>query len=156
MPHLHELYDFVVSAFIVHDDKVLLVHHPKYDKWIPMGGHVELDEDPETALFREIEEETGLDVSILSSKPTLKTTDTTFILTPNFVDVHEATPPHKHIALVYFALAKNQNHRLSAEHDAIHWLSEADLEDPTYNLAPSIKFYCQQAIATAHSQKQKS
>ena len=72
MPHLHELYDFVVSAFIVHDDKVLLVHHPKYDKWIPMGGHVELDEDPETALFREIEEETGLEVSILSSKPTLE------------------------------------------------------------------------------------
>lgn len=60
MPHIHERYDFVVNAFIVFNNKVLLVHHPKYDKWLPMGGHVELDEDPEEALFREIEEETGL------------------------------------------------------------------------------------------------
>jgi ADP-ribose pyrophosphatase YjhB (NUDIX family) len=52
MPHIHELYDFVVTVFIVHKDKVLLVHHPRYGKWIPMGGHIELDEDPEEALFR--------------------------------------------------------------------------------------------------------
>ena len=50
MPHIHALYDFVITVFIVHEDKVLLVNHPKYDKWIPMGGHIELNEDPETAL----------------------------------------------------------------------------------------------------------
>ncbi len=47
MPHIHELYDFVVSAFIVHRGRVLLIYHKKYDEWLPIGGHVELDEDPE-------------------------------------------------------------------------------------------------------------
>lgn len=45
MPHIHELYDFTITVFIVHDGRVLLVNHPKYDKWIPMGGHIELDEE---------------------------------------------------------------------------------------------------------------
>lgn len=66
MPHIHDKYDFVITVFIVYKDKVLLVHHPRYDKWIPMGGHIELDEDPEQALFREIKEETGLEVEIFS------------------------------------------------------------------------------------------
>jgi 8-oxo-dGTP pyrophosphatase MutT (NUDIX family) len=149
MPHIHELYDFVISVFIVHDDKVLLVHHPRYDKWIPMGGHIELNEDPEAALYREIQEETGLKVTILSTKPSLKTNDTKFILTPSFIDVHEANAPHKHIALVYFALAQADSHVLSAEHDAINWVAEHDLGSEKYGLSPSVKFYCRQAINTA-------
>ncbi|HJQ08637.1 MAG TPA: NUDIX domain-containing protein [Candidatus Saccharimonadales bacterium] len=151
MPHIHELYDFTVSVFIVYKDKILLVHHPRYDKWIPMGGHIELDEDPETALFREIKEETGLDVTILSSKPEIQTTDTKFQLTPNFVDVHEANPPHRHIALVYFAQAKDNNHTLSEEHTDIKWLGAEDLDKESYNLSESVKFYCREALAKANA-----
>ena len=60
------------------------IHHPAsmwgqaYNKWIPMGGHIELDEDVEAALYREIKEETGLQVEILSKKPDIHTTDTKF------------------------------------------------------------------------------
>lgn len=151
MPHIHELYDFVVTVFIVHDNKVLLVHHPRYDKWIPMGGHIELDEDVESALYREVAEETGLEVEILSTKPAVETTDTKFLLTPNYVDVHEANAPHKHIAFVYFARAKNNQHTLSAEHSDIHWLGAADLDKPEYNLSKSVKFYCQEAIKAARA-----
>jgi 8-oxo-dGTP pyrophosphatase MutT (NUDIX family) len=149
MPHIHELYDFVVTVFIVHDNKVLLVHHPKYDKWIPMGGHIEMDEDVETALYREVREETGLDVEILSKKPNIETTDTKFLLTPNYMDVHEANPPHKHIALVYFARAKNNQYTISNEHSDIRWLSEGDIDKPEYELSASVKFYCKEAIKAA-------
>lgn len=152
MPHIHELYDFVITVFIVHDNKVLLVHHPKYDKWIPMGGHIELNEDVESALFREVEEETGLEVEILSDKPNIETTDTKFLLTPNYMDVHEANAPHKHIALVYFARAKNNQHKLSDEHSEIHWLSADDLEKPEYSLSESVRFYCKEAIKASRSQ----
>jgi 8-oxo-dGTP pyrophosphatase MutT (NUDIX family) len=36
--------------------------HPVYDpdKWAFVGGHVEEGEDPETAAYRELEEETGI------------------------------------------------------------------------------------------------
>jgi 8-oxo-dGTP diphosphatase len=149
MPHIHERYDFVITVYIVHDNKVLIVHHPRYDMWIPMGGHIELDEDPEEALFREIKEETGLDVEILSSKPTIKQNDTKFILTPRFIDVHKANPPHKHIALVYFARAKNNNHILSDEHTEIRWLGLDDLDKTEYKLSDSVKFYSAEAIAAS-------
>jgi 8-oxo-dGTP pyrophosphatase MutT (NUDIX family) len=152
MPHIHELYDFVITVFIVHDDKVLLVHHPRYNKWIPMGGHIELDEDVESALFREIAEETGLEVAILSSKPNLEAPGTKFQLTPNYVDVHDANPPHQHIALIYFGRATDNKHTLSDEHTAMHWLSVEDLDKPEYDLSPSVKFYCKEAIKAARSQ----
>lgn len=151
MPHIHKLYDFVITVFIVHDNKVLLVHHPKYNKWIPMGGHIELDEDVESALFREVKEETGLDVEILATKPGLQTTDTKFLFTPSYMDVHEANAPHKHIALVYFARAKSNQHVLSSEHKDIHWLSEEDVEKPEYALTPSVQFYCREAIKAAEN-----
>ena len=146
MPHIHEKYDFTITVFIVHEGKVLLVNHPRYNKWIPMGGHIELDENPEEALFREIQEETGLDVEILSERPRVESPGTKFLLTPSYVDVHEANLPHKHISFTYFAKAKNKNHILSAEHDAIKWFSAEELEDPQYNLTPSAKFYAKEAI----------
>jgi 8-oxo-dGTP pyrophosphatase MutT (NUDIX family) len=148
MPHIHEKYDFVITVFITYNDRVLLVHHPRYDKWIPMGGHIELDEDPEEALFREIKEETGLDVEILSEKPSIEQRDTKFIYPPRYIDVHEANPPHKHIALVYFAKAKSNKHTLSDEHEDIRWLGLNDLDKPEYSLSDSVKFYCRQAIET--------
>jgi 8-oxo-dGTP pyrophosphatase MutT (NUDIX family) len=149
VPHIHDQYDFVITVFIVHGGKVLLVNHPRYNKWIPMGGHIELDEDPEEALFREIKEETGLEVEILSKKPEIDQHDTKFIYTPRYIDVHEASAPHKHIALVYFAKAKNNKHRLSDEHKAIKWLSLKDLGKSKYALSESVKFYAKEAVKAA-------
>jgi len=65
------------------------------------------------------------------------------------MDVHDANPPHKHIALIYFARAKNNRHIISDEHTAIQWLSEQDLDSPKYDLSKSIKFYCREAIASS-------
>ena len=47
MAHIHEKIDFTVSIFVVQDGKILLIHHRNLNKWLPLGGHVELDEDPE-------------------------------------------------------------------------------------------------------------
>jgi 8-oxo-dGTP pyrophosphatase MutT (NUDIX family) len=149
MSHIHEKYDFTVSVIIVYRDKVLLVHHPRYDKWLPMGGHIELDEDPDQALFREIAEETGLEVEIISKKPDIEDGDTKLMYTPRYIEVHDASPPHKHISFIYYGKAKTNKHVLSAEHTEINWLSLDDLEKPSYDLSSSIKFYCREAIETA-------
>lgn len=150
MPHIHHLYDYTITVFIVSKTgNVLLVNHPRYERWIPMGGHIELDEDPEQALYREIAEETSLDVTIMSNKPSTKSEGTKFILTPNYVDVHEANPPHKHISFTYFAIAKNDAFVKSDEHTDMKWFTEEDLEDPTYGLQESVIFYAQQAMKAA-------
>ncbi|GAA0955946.1 NUDIX domain-containing protein [Actinocorallia libanotica] len=53
------------SAVILTDDRVLLLKSTKgTGSYIYPGGHVE-NEDPATAVLREIREETGLDVELL-------------------------------------------------------------------------------------------
>jgi 8-oxo-dGTP pyrophosphatase MutT (NUDIX family) len=152
MPHIHEQYDFIVAAYIVHDDRVLLVQHPRYGKWIPVGGHIELDEEPEEALVREITEETGLQVELLADKPPHMQGVVKFVPTPRYIDVHEANSPHRHIGLVYFARAKSDAYVISAEHTDLQWLSATDLDDLKYRLDESVKFYCRQALAVAKNQ----
>lgn len=146
MGHIHEMYDFVVTLFVVHDGKVLFAHHTRYNKWVPVGGHIDLDEDPERAAFREILEETGLEIEILSTKPEFNDSSSKPLFTPNYMDVYDANPPHKHIALIYFARAKSSLFKKSDEHYSLRWLSSHDLDNEAYDLDPSLKFYSLKAI----------
>jgi 8-oxo-dGTP diphosphatase len=150
MPHIHEQIDFTVAVFIVFKDKVLLVNHPRYGKWLCPGGHIELDEDPDEALFRELVEETGLrDVEILSSKPKINDHGRKSLYTPNFMDIHEANPPHRHIALIYFGRSKDNKQIKSDEHTEIKWFSDTELDETKYNVPDDIKFYSREAIKLA-------
>ncbi len=58
-----------VGAIIIEDENVLIVRRgqpPKMGAWSIPGGGVDLGEDLEQACMREVREETGLDVEILS------------------------------------------------------------------------------------------
>lgn len=148
MPHIHELYDYTVAAFIVSPDgnHVLLVNHPRYSKWIPVGGHIELDEDPEDALYREIQEEAGLEVEPVAGKPDVESPGTKFLPAPHYLDVHEANPPHKHISFTYFVRAKSEDFTLSSEHDEMKWFTAEELDDKKYNLSAEVKFLVTEAL----------
>jgi ADP-ribose pyrophosphatase YjhB (NUDIX family) len=142
MPHIHELIDFTVEAFVVHENRVLLIYHTQLRKWLPLGGHIELDEDPEQALFREIREESGLEVNILSQKPAQQFEGKKFLYPPIYLDIHPITSTHHHIGLVYFATAASDQVTLAAdEHEAIRWFSEAELHDPAFGIQPDVLFY---------------
>jgi 8-oxo-dGTP pyrophosphatase MutT (NUDIX family) len=150
MPHIHELYDFVVSIFLVHRDKALLVYHKKYDEWVPIGGHIDLDEDPEEALFKEIREECGLKVRVLSTKPSIAHPGVKPILTPSYVDVHRISKTHKHIAFIYLGVASSDRVKLlEREHREYRWLSEKEIRIGALPLSPSIKFYALEALKAA-------
>ncbi len=154
MPHIHRLYDFVVSAFIVHRGRTLLGYHRKYNEWVPIGGHIDLDEDPEEALFKEIREECGLKVKILAERPPIAHPGVKPIYTPAYVDVHRIKGVHKHIALIYFAKAASGRVRLlEREFKEYRWLSKKDLDDPKLRLAPSIRFYCLRSLEAAKKAK---
>lgn len=157
MPHIHRLFDFVVSAFLVHKDAVLLIHHKRYNEWLPLGGHIEMNEDPEQALFREIREESGLRVRILAAKPAIAHAGVKPLLTPAFLDVHRIEGAHRHIAFVYFAAAASRKVRLhTREHHAFRWLTAADLTKREYRLSKSIRFYCRRALEAARTEKRRS
>ena len=147
MPHIHDLIDFVVSIFIVYENKVLLIHHKQLNKWLPIGGHIELDEDPEESLFKEVKEECGLEIEVLGEKPTIESEGTKFLYSPSFLDIHKISESHKHIGLTYFAKAKSDKFIFNKEeHTGIRWFNREDLEKPEFNINLAVKFYSNEAM----------
>ena len=150
MPHIHERCDFVVSAFIVHENKVLLIHHKTYNEWLPIGGHVELDEDPEEALYREIQEECGLKVNLLCKAPDIGHEGVKPLPSPHFMDSHRISDTHRHVAFVFFGKSASNDVRLhEKEHFEYRWVGEHELDDPSLALIKSIRFYCAEALKAA-------
>src|SRR6185436_5266087 len=94
------------------DNKVLLHKHKKLGFWLPPGGHIELDEDPNEAAVREVKEESGLDVEIIGNP---RAQDEPWsdkgrdLIPPKFLNRHyfDAAKTHEHIDFVYFARAKS-------------------------------------------------
>lgn len=148
MPHIHDLIDFTVDVFIVHDKKVLLIFHKKHNMWLQIGGHIELNEDPDEALFREVKEECGLDIEIIGGKqPNIEMKGTKFLYAPVFMNIHDINETHKHIGLIYFAKAKSDKFVLNnKEHKDIRWFTKEDLEKPEFNLNEAVKFYAKEAL----------
>lgn len=148
MPHIHEKIDFVVSAWIVYKDKILLVYHKEQQTWLPIGGHIELEETPEKALFREVKEECGLDIEVIGEKPPyFDKSSTKFLLAPTYIDIHPINDNHWHIALEYFAKAKSDVVRLAdREHDKIRWFTEKELDESQHNILVEIKFLAKKAL----------
>jgi 8-oxo-dGTP pyrophosphatase MutT (NUDIX family) len=146
--HIHEKIDFTVAIFVVYDGKVLLIHHRNLNKWLPVGGHVELDEDPETAALREAKEESGLDVELLGERPPTTEPGTRALIAPRYLDIHRITDTHQHIGMMYWARPKHGTLTLSAsEHHDIRWCSAADLDDLQPPMTAAVKWYCRAALS---------
>jgi len=148
MPHIHEKIDFTVAIFVVHDAKILLIHHRKLDKWLPLGGHIELEEDPEQAALREAKEESGLDVELIGERPPTTSPGTRALIAPRFLDIHRINDSHEHIGLIYWARPKvGPAVSLAAEeHHDIRWCGREDLEKLSPPMTDAVKWYCRQAI----------
>lgn len=149
MGHIHKDIDLTVSVYIVNGGKVLLIFHKKLQSWLPIGGHVELHEDAEEALIREISEECGLSVKLTSpSLPEVPgITDMKFLPLPAGFDIHGVGGGHRHMNLVYFGTSSDNNAVLAeGEHDSIRWFTTEEIDDPSWGVWPSIKFYAKEAI----------
>ncbi len=147
MPHLHEKIDFTVAVFVVRDGRVLLVHHRRLHKWLPVGGHIELDEDPEIAALREAQEESGFEIELLGERPPTTGDGTRALIAPRFLDIHRINPTHEHIGMIYWARPKSGELRLAAEeHHDIRWCSSADLDHLTPPVTDAVKWYARKAL----------
>ena len=155
MPHLNtgpgEI-DFVTGYFPVFKNKVLLVHHKRLGMWACGGGHIELTEDPNESLLREVEEDFGWkpdEVEIVSvreealDRPGFKS-----LFPPAYLNIHRVNAEgHRHVSLAYFLKVTTDMARLNdREHASMRWFSEEELDDPQYDLPPEICFYAKEAI----------
>ncbi len=152
MPHIHDKIDFTVEVFIVFKDKVLLRLHDKYKIWLSVGGHIELDEDPNQAAVREVKEEVGLSIKLIGATPnTGEVPSATFqyheLLAPRYLNRHRVSPTHEHVTLVYFATAESDSIAVTYQSDKSEqwkWFTRAEIESA--DLRPNIKFYALKAL----------
>ncbi|MDB5245447.1 MAG: hydrolase [Parcubacteria group bacterium] len=159
MPHIHEKIDFVANVFIVNGNTVLLRKHDKYKVWLPPGGHVELDEDPTEAAVREMKEEVGLDVSLVSAMP-INTERLSYadnegkdLITPYFMNRHRISDTHEHISFEYFGTSETKSvvQGETELSDDIKWFTCEELNDPSYGIAETIRHYAKAALAALGS-----
>lgn len=110
LPHL------TVSGIVIVDNQILLVHHKRLSAWLPPGGHVEPTELPHEAVVREVLEETGYAVDVVSRMmPATGDPDAFFLPTPlcvHAVRAKEAGQNVYHVDIAYLCRrAKNSQNQ---------------------------------------------
>ncbi len=147
MPHIHEKIDFTVEVFIVHKNRVLLRLHDKYRIWLSVGGHIELDEDPNQAAIREVKEEVGLDIELVDSRKFKgKNSEYEELIAPVGMDRHRISDTHEHITFIYFAKAKTDKVIPEKETDQWKWCERDEIEKLD-NIRPNVIFYAKRALS---------
>ena len=139
MAHIHTArgdFDYTASAYIVNDNKVLLLMHHKLHMWLPPAGHVEVNETPIAAVYRKAEEEVGLSRHNLTFVPT----STTYrdlardevqqgIPLPFDLELHPIDDDHSHIDFAYV------------------FVSDTDIVTPEQDGATDLRWYTLDEIA---------
>lgn len=149
MPHIFYSLDWTVSVFIVNAGRVLLVHHRQLKKWLPVGGHIEPNEDPVTAAHREVAEEVGLDIHLLGKRLPRKFAGTQGLVAPVYMDIHDIHGDHRHLGMIYFATAESDEVFVAEdEHFDNRWFTPQELEDPKWGVPEAIEFYAKEALAS--------
>lgn len=151
MPHIHEKVDFTVEVFVVYKDTVLLRKHDKYNMWLSVGGHIELDEDPNQAAVREVKEEVGLDVELDASLQTFQKNDENYheLIPPYFVNRHRINENHEHVTLTYFAKSEtNMIEQLTEDEQSsdCKWFTKEEIENLT-DIRESVKHYALKSLS---------
>jgi 8-oxo-dGTP pyrophosphatase MutT (NUDIX family) len=123
--------DFTVATFVIHQAKVLLLWHRKLSMWLPPGGHVDPHELPDEAAVREVKEEAGLDVVLLSQPSMPPMPGPRQLARPEGIQLEDISPGHQHIDLIYFARpADPRAIRPVANHEVerVGWYGMEDLQ----------------------------
>jgi 8-oxo-dGTP diphosphatase len=136
----------ICSGYLVEQGRVLLVHHNRFGKWVPPGGHIEPGETFAETAVREFEEETGLLVEAISTQPVIHPPDdnATPEPVPFYADVERegfAAP-----ALIQFFYVRRPagagNRPVEAQLEEVHdaaWFTLDDLDTiPTFDQVRSL------------------
>ena len=124
---------FTATAFVVRGDATLLHWHKRLARWLPPGGHIEQDEEPQEAALREVREETGLVCEVVATSPSHAFRQPQQLPAPYAVlleDIPDSKEPaHKHIDLIYFVRSVDGAEHGTVDDPTLRWVSEAVLRD---------------------------
>lgn len=136
MGHIHTepgQIDQTVSAYVLRrdgDEVYIMLHsHKKLHKLLPVGGHVELDETPWSAMAHELTEESGYSIeelTILQPVVRIEKLDKVVLHPQPFVvQTHSVVPGHYHTDMGYIFVAETHPRRRVAdgESEDIRWFT---------------------------------
>lgn len=126
------------SVFVLGRDasewRLGLVWHPRFARWMLPGGHVEDVENPAQAAIREVEEETGLAVELLTV-PSLAVPEgaPSVVPLPLWLVEQEVPPevprlpqPHVHVDHLFVAWASEPEYEGRGQHE-FRWCGQVEL-----------------------------
>lgn len=135
---------FTATVYIFHEGRVLLHRHPKLGKWLPPGGHIELNETPPEAARREALEETGLEIEFIEQENLKIKTSTATSFERPFLCLLEEMPAfgekkaHQHMDLIYIARPKEHD-LANKDLSPFQWFDEEQIEEIEEELFPDVK-----------------
>src|SRR3989338_5532018 len=150
MAHIHDKIDFSTSVYIVYKNKVLLHRHKVLGIWLPPGGHIDLDEDPNESAVREAKEETGLDVKLVGNTTEYESIfGARELIQPKFLGRHyyDSTHTHEHVDCAYFARTESDNARHEGEGGGNRWVTKEENERNDYDIVPDVRTHALVALA---------
>lgn len=136
---------FTATAYIFHEDKVLLHFHKKIKKWLPPGGHIEANETPPEAARREAKEETGLDIAFIEQEnikikaPQAISFERPFFCLLESIPAHGEVPSHEHMDMIYIAQPLAGADLSIAEKNGFRWFTYEELSSIEIDLLPDTK-----------------
>jgi len=131
--HVIKEREFTVTTYVLYEGKTLLIRHPKFQKWMPPGGHLEENETPAEGAQREVLEETGLLVEFIPDEHlNIDASHAVSIARPYFCLLEQIPafgdkPAHEHIDLIFLAKPLDLTMQREPAHPT-RWFSWEEIE----------------------------
>ena len=131
--------EFTASVYLIENQNVLLLYHPKLQKWVPPGGHVEPNETPSEAARREVREETGIEMEFILQENisinywNAKSIERPYLCLLEEFPPYRGNPAHQHIDFIFIGRPVGD----FCESTFCRWFKWEDLQE----LQPDIEIF---------------
>ncbi len=121
-----------------------MLFHRKLKKWLPPGGHVDPNEIPSLAAIREVFEETGYQIELISDEHVwiqrwnAKSLPRPYLCLLEEIPAHGDHPAHQHVDLIYLGRLTGGDININRqEADSLAWFSLEEIE----TLKPDVEIF---------------